>query len=285
MAPARQELMRAILDHLAALTTKLAANAAALQMAQRRHHNMRRRSEARWNRYAEALAEGVSTREQHRLQVRAQRAQDRSQFWVGRIKELHRRIDHLEVTRESVKGELHAWRRAHGIRFVGENEVVGEGVAVWKLQKAAMLRSEHNYLNGDQPGYYSQAGAERVYSHMLYGYPWGHVYDCSTWNDGINYCCRLESPSGHEYWWGGFTGTEFAESEAVARADLLPGDFIIYLRWEGDTVGHHVERILDVEHEITLGHGTSAIGRGSRFDLFNGPYVFRRMHKRCPRLN
>lgn len=285
--------MKALLDHLAALATRIAANETLLKVAQRRHHNMRRRAEARWDRVAEAgaeaEAEGTSqeSRKILRLLRRAKKAQARSRFWVERIKRQHQRIDHLEVTKETVREELKDWRKEHGIRFIGENKVRGEGVPAWKLQKAAMLRCEANYLKGTQPGYYSQEGGARDYTHALYRYPHGLIWDCSTWNDGINFACGLESPSGHEYLLGGYTATELAESKVVTRAELRPaGDFIVYLRYPGDTIGHHVERILDRDNEITMGHGDSAIDRNSRFDIFgDGLYVFRRRDDLCPRLN
>src|SRR5262249_39949129 len=129
-------------------------------------------------------------------------------------------------------------------------------------QRAASLKAMKNYQEGKQPGYYSQEGAYPDYAHSIAHMPGGRRYDCSSWRDGINYCCGLESPSGGEYKAGGYTATELAFSKRISRSEVRPGDGIVYLRYPGDMVGHHTEIVDDVEKETTIGHGDEAINSG-----------------------
>lgn len=223
-----------------------------------------------------------------RRKRRAQARHVKAIYWKGRVREDTAAIANLEGRIEDREKELAEWIKTHGVTFEGHNKVRGGTPS--QRKRAAILRAELNYLHSEQPGYYSQEGAARAYDHGLYHYPQGHIWDCSTFADGIHYVCGIESPSGSEYRLGGYTGTELANSHSVSRSRVKPGDLCVYLRYAGDTVGHHVEVVLDPDAEITIGHGDAAINRAgggsTGFNLFgDGLYTFRRMDDPCPALN
>jgi len=124
--------------------------------------------------------------------------------------------------------------------------------------------------------YYSMEGGPRDYTHILYHYPQGRIYDCSTYADGTCYVTGDPSPSGpNGFTAGGYTGTELEFCHKVT-GEVKCGDLVVYLRYSGDTVGHHVERVLDPKGKTTTGHGDSAINIGCNgsWDLFgDGLYV------------
>jgi len=190
---------------------------------------------------------------------RAYKAHLRAQFWLGRIKPLVQKIEGLEVDHGKIEAEIRKYKREHGVQIRG-NKVTG-GTARQRL-RAALLRAMLNYQQGKQPGYYSQTGLTRVYSHMLEKMPFGHIFDCSTFADGIYFVCGLKDPSDTNYV-EGWTGTEGEHGKRVSEADAQVGDLVLY----GASPHHHVEVVLDPARKTTVGHGSPPIDEGV-FDLF-----------------
>lgn len=210
-----------------------------------------------------------------RFKRRAEDRHTKAVYWRGRIKVELDKIHHLESSVQDREAAIKKWQKEHGVYFESPNKVRG-GTPEQRL-RVAIHTAALNYRKGTQPGYYSQSGATRVYRHGLEGYPYGHIWDCSTFADAVYFCCGLDSPSGPgAYHTGGYTGTELAHGHQVSRSEVRTGDLCIYLRYPGDTVGHHVEVVDDPGRETTIGHGDEAINAGT-FNLFgDGLYEFRR---------
>lgn len=263
-----------------ALQSRLRGQEAALKYAQKKHRHWRLEAQAAYKHLEEFTSPGSAVYE--RAKARYDRRHKRAVYWKGRIKRQHNRISHLERSVGEINAELAKYQSDHKVRFAGANKV--QGGTPNQRQHAASLKAMRNYQEGKQPGYYSQGGVYPDYGHSIAHMPQGHRFDCSSWRDGINYCCGLESPSGGEYRNGGYTATELAFSRKIPRSQVRPGDGIVYLRYLGDTNGHHTEIVDDVGKETTIGHGDEAINAGV-FDLFgDGLFVFTRMTKPCPAL-
>jgi cell wall-associated NlpC family hydrolase len=201
----------------------------------------------------------AETRKADRCLHRAHKAHLRSVYWRDKVKQGVQRKHDLGVHEDKIEAELTKWRKTHGVVISG-NKVEG-GTARQRL-RAALLRAMLNYQHGKQPGYYSQSGAERLYGKMLEGMPYGHIFDCSTFADGIYFCCGLKDPSATDYH-EGYTGTEGAHGKEVPAALAKVGDLVLY----GSFPHHHVEVVLDPERQTTCGHGSPPIDEGV-FDLF-----------------
>jgi hypothetical protein len=267
-------------ERLAAILEKLSTNEAVLAKCRRRHRKFRERAEHNHAEQVKAQEAGDADKAL-RCKVRAERAHHKAVYWKGRIRQQTARVNHLEHDQAEVEAEITKWKKEHGVYFEGRNKVLG-GTAPQRL-KAAQARAMLNYQRGKQPGYYSQEGAARAYDHGLYGYPYGHIWDCSTYADSMYYVCGLDSPSGPSgFTAGGYTGTEMANGRVVHdESKARPGDLVIFLRFPGDSIGHHVEVIYDPEKKLTSGHGDSAIdlAGGGSYDLFgDGLYVIRTYH-------
>lgn len=202
---------------------------------------------------------------------RAEARQDKAIYWKGRIKKDLAAVENLEARMDKREGELDAWMKTHGVRFEGENKVVG-GTPHQRL-RAGALRAYRNWREGSQPGYYSQTGGVRDYLHALWHYAAGRIWDCSTFADGLYICCGLEAPSGpNTLEVGGFTGTQGEHGKVIPESQAKSGDLVLY----GAFPHHHVEVVLDPEEKTTIGHGSAPIDPGV-FDLFgDGDFIIRR---------
>jgi cell wall-associated NlpC family hydrolase len=273
--------MNALRKMLEAVAEKLQSNEALLHKAQRRHKKFRERTEAEHRRQVAAQKAG-ETAKADRCAHRALKSHQRAVYWKGKVRQQSARISHLEKSEAELEAAIQKWKREHGIVFEGHNKVRG-GQPDQRL-RAAIHRAALNYRKGTQPGYYSQEGAARAYDHGLYHYPYGHIWDCSTFADAMYFVCGLDSPSGPSgYTAGGYTGTEMAHGKVVPESKARSGDLVIFQRYPGDTIAHHVEVVDDPTARTTIGHGDSAIdsaGGGSiGFDLFgDGLYVIRTYH-------
>lgn len=271
--------MAKLKEALQRLTEKLQSNEALLQKARRRHKKFRERAEA--NHAAQVTAqEKGETLKADRCAQRALRSHHKAIYWKGKIRQQTARINHLERSEKELEAELAKWKKEHGIYFEGENKVRG-GTIPQRL-KAAQARAMLNYKRGDQPGYYSMTGGIRDYLHGLFHYAFGRIWDCSTYGDAIYICCGLVPPSGPETLTrGGFTETQLAHGRKVSEDKARDGDAVIFLRFPGDTVGHHMEDIYDHEEKVMSGHGDAAIdlSGGGSYDLFgDGLFEIRTYH-------
>lgn len=258
--------MARIKIRLTKVLERLSSNEAQLTRARKRYKANRALAKKNHEKATEAQ-EAHDQAKADRCNHRAYRAHLRAQFWLGKVKLCVQRKEGLEVHQDKIAAELNDWKKEHGVVVEG-NEVTG-GTARQRL-RAALLRAMLNYRQHKQPGYYSQSGGERVYSKMLEGMPYGHIFDCSTFADGIYFCCGLKDPSGTDYH-EGYTGTEGANGKQVSVSQAQVGDLVLY----GPFPHHHVEVVLDPTRQTTCGHGSPPIDKGI-FNLFgDGDYIVR----------
>lgn len=205
---------------------------------------------------------------------RAERSQAKAIYWKGKVRRDKEAIGALEEIESKIEKELAEWIKTHGARLVSDNKIRGGTYEErsFLAQSTAMV----NYRNGTQPGYYSMEGGPRDYAHTLKHYAHGRIWDCSTYADGTKFVTGDPSPSGPDgFRIGGFTGTELTHCKRVTDKVEI-GDLVVYLRFSGDTTGHHVEVVYDPEKKQTSGHGDEAINIGCNgsWDLFgDGLYV------------
>lgn len=267
-------VLRKIRKAIANLKNRLVARKDALARARRRYKKFHGLADREEERAKKAASQGKIVRAE-RFERRATSRKIKAVYWRGVIKRELIKTNSLETHIGAREAQLKRWELEHGVFMEGPNKVRG-GNPEQRL-RYAIHRAALNYRKGTQPGYYSMEGAERKYAHGLKGYPWGHIWDCSTFADAMYYVCGLPSPSGAgAYRTGGFTGTELSHGRRIPQSEVRSGDLCIYLRFTGDTVGHHVEVVDDPAKESTIGHGDSAINP-STFNMFgDGLFEFRR---------
>lgn len=259
------------------IADRLTGRRADLAKSRRRHKVWRLKAEAQDAKAARAKTNGHARRAAV-LERAAKRSHVRAVYWKGRVRRDDDSIPKLEAIEGKLEKELAAWIKEHGVTFEGPNKIRG-GTAPQR-SKAAQARAMLNYNNGTAtigPAYYSMEGGVRDYAHILFHYPQGRVYDCSTYADGTKYVTGDPSPSGPTgFTAGGYTGTELEYCHKVEEGHERIGDLVVFLRYAGDTVGHHVEVVFDPDKKQTSGHGDSAIniGANGNYDLFgDGLYV------------
>lgn len=265
--------MKKIRKAIEALKHRLVARSDALSRARRHYKKFNGLADCEEERAKKAATQGKTARVE-RFERRATSRKVKAVYWRGVIKRELGKKQGLEQRISDREAQLKHWEKVHGVYMEGHNKVRG-GTPRQRL-RYAIHKAAENYQKGLQPGYYSMSGASRKYAHGLFHYPWGHIWDCSTFADAMYFVCGLDSPSGPgAYRTGGYTGTELAHGRRVSRSQVQTGDLVIYLRFFGDTVGHHVEVVDDPARETTIGHGDSAIN-ASTFNMFgDGLYEFR----------
>lgn len=215
-----------------------------------------------------------------RLDARAEKAKAKSIVWKQRAKVYTQRIHKLNVRLDRVEADIADWKRTHGVQIDG-NKVTG-GTARQRL-RAALRQAAVNCARGVQNNYYSMTGKLPDLEHTIKGMPYGHRFDCSSFATGIHKLCGLPDPNGGDYVPGAtmYTGTLYAHCETIPESEAQAGDFVLYPRWRGDSICHHVEVVVDGDQRRTVGHGSAPVDEGV-FDLFgDGLYVI----KRNPALN
>lgn len=257
------------------IADRLTGRRADLAKSRRRHKVWREHAEALDQKALRAKNNGHPIR-QAALERRADRAHVHAIYWKGRVRRDDKSIAKLEKIESTLEDELEKFIKEHGVRFEGENKIRG-GTAPQR-SFAAQSRAMLNYRNGTATAgsaYYSMEGGKRAYSHTLFHYPPGRIYDCSTYADGTKFVTGDPSPSGPAgFTEGGWTGTELEHGKKIHENDAEIGDLVIYL---GGSMGsHHVEVIFDPKRKRTSGHGDAAINIGcdGDYDLFgDGNYV------------
>lgn len=267
-------MLKKLREALESLQARLTKNQDLLGKARRRYKKFHALTEREHERHIRAERAGQTLRAE-RFKRRAESRHVRAVFWRGKIKTELAKIYHLESSIKDQEAQIQKWKKEHGIFFESHNKIRG-GTPEQRL-RVAIHTAALNYQKGDQPGYYSMTGGIRDYGHGLYHYPQGRIWDCSTFADAMYYVCGLNSPSGPDgFRVGGYTGTELAHGRRISQSEVRTGDLCIYLRFSGDTIGHHVEVVDDPAKESTIGHGDSPINAGT-FNLFgDGLFEFRR---------
>lgn len=256
---------KSLRERLQAIADRLSGRKADLAKSRRRHKVFREKAEG-LDRKADRAKTAGRIRLAELLTRNAQRAHAKSRYWKERIRRDDKAIDKLEAIEDGLEDELRKLEKH--VHFEAPNKI--RGGTYEQRSVAAQTRAMLNYRNGEQPGYYSMTGGPRDYAHVLIHYASGRIWDCSTYGDGTKYVTGDPSPSGPQgFVVGGYTGTELANCKPVV-GQVKAGDLIVYLRFTGDTVGHHVEVVYDGEKKITSGHGDEAINIGCNgsWDIF-----------------
>ncbi len=266
--------MKDLRERLQRIADRLSGRRADLSKARRRHKVWREHYESQHAKQLQREQNGHA-RLALAFKRRAQRSHVKAIYWKGQIRRDKATVAKLEALEANLAAELAAWVKAHGVTFEGHNKI--RGGTVPQRSKAAQASAMLNYRNGAQPGYYSMEGGTRDYAHALYHYAPGRIWDCSTYADGTKYVTGDLSPSGPDgFTQGGYTGTELEHCKKVAEGHERCGDLVVYLRYPGDTIGHHVEVVYDPDHKVTSGHGDAAINLGANgdYNIFgDGLYV------------
>lgn len=268
--------MTKIKERIRHVVDRITSRKADLAKARRLHKRFRELAEAADDNYVMAKNAG-----RPRLAALRKRKADRLHakaiYWKGKVRRDKEALPKLEVLETKLEQDLAEFIKKHGVTFEGENKV--RGGTYEARAHAVQVRAMQNYNAGTStvgPTYYSMEGGPRDYAHILYHYPQHRIYDCSTYADGTCYVTGDPSPSGpNGYTAGGYTGTELEYCHKVT-GEVKCGDLVVYLRYSGDTTGHHVERVLDPKAKTTTGHGDSAINIGCNgsWDIFgDGLYV------------
>lgn len=270
---------------LAKLASALKLNHKLLARAQRRYAANRKRAfvahnkQVKFQKQADVLrAEGHllaaerKTKAAGRQEHIAVKNHARAQHYLGVVKSLQQRIHGLHERDIHLQEEL---KRLDHVTVNG-NKVSG-GTPRERLRKAIHTAAD-NCSTGHQHNYYSMTGELPDLGHTLTGMPYEHRFDCSSFATGIHFVCEIADPNGGNYTTGEtmYTGSLLAHCETISRSEVKTGDFVVYLSFQGDTTGHHVEVVDDPARETTIGHGSAPIDRGV-FNLFgDGLYVFKR---------
>lgn len=269
--------MKKLLELLSSAEGKQKANERLLKRARTKAKHFREVAEREHKRQillAEKSLSGSDAEKEHflrksnRAKYKAEKAHDKSIYWKGKIKQQLARLGHIkEKTIPQIEAEIEKYKKTHHTTVSG-NHVTG-GTARARLG-LAIHTAALNYRLGLQPGYYSQSGLAPLYSHTIIRMPYGHRFDCSSFADGIYYCCGLPDPSGTDYH-GGYTGTEGGNGKEVPISKAKTGDLVLY----GPFPHHHVEIVDDPKKQTTIGHGSPPIDAGI-FDLFgDGDFIIR----------
>lgn len=262
--------MKKFKDALQRVADRITGRTADLAKSRRRAKVWREHAETQHEKQIKAEKHGHPLRAAH-FKRRAERSHVKATYWKGRVRRDHTAIDVLTGIETRLEKELDDWIKKHSVVFEGPNKI--RGGTYEQRAHAVQVKAMANYRAGTAtvgPAYYSMEGGPRDYAHTIFHYPPGRIYDCSTYADGTCYVTGDPSPSGPDgFRVGGYTGTELAHCTRVT-GEVKCGDLVVYLRFSGDTIGHHVERVLDPKAKTTSGHGDSAINIGCNgsWDIF-----------------
>jgi hypothetical protein len=112
------------------------------------------------------------------------------------------------------------------------------------------------HATGRRQSFYSQAGKWTV-DYGITGEPRGYRSDCSQFVTSMYHAAGVPDPNGTNYT-GGYTGTLASHGKYIGRADLKPGDLVLY----GPAPHHHVELYVGPGDD-TIGHGSPPVDRGT----------------------
>ena len=128
---------------------------------------------------------------------------------------------------------------------------------------AAAMMAAHLFYEGKSHRFYSQAGRWTV-NHGITGEAPGDRSDCSQFDTAICHAAGVQDPNANGYK-GGYTGTLPHGGRYVSRAELEPGDDVVY----GPYPHHHVEKFVGPGNR-TVGHGSPPVDYGDIY-MMAGP--------------
>lgn len=185
------------------------------------------------------------------------------------IHKLRTRADQLEF-------DLKHWEATHKPHVGKDGKVAsadskGEGF-IWVNKRIAV-----EYASGERPTFYSMDGSGYNVTHALLkrdqphtGQMPGQRSDCSLFGAETCLASRLPDPSDLNYK-AGYTGSALQAALAgkngwkvVSEKEMRAKGWgiVIYLRWSGDTVGHHWENYVGEGGDETIGHGSAPVDPG-----------------------
>jgi len=262
-------------EKLAALALKIGTDRKMLEVAQHRWemNHIKAVANHRAGKKAEAKAERCrkehhpraayrARKEADRCHHRAWKAHLRAEFWVGRVKEVNARIQHLTQTQAEAEALLAKLIREAGAQVDFANNKVTGGTPIQRIRIAlhtSMQRSRE---------FYSQVGTWSA-RYFLTGPPDGYRFDCSSWFISGYWTIGAPDPSGQNFN-GGWTGPLGEHGHALDHeSEAQTGDACLF----GYAPFFHVEMI--DEYPLTGGHGSAAVDRGS-VGMLPGPRQIRR---------
>lgn len=200
--------------------------------------------------------------------VKFERERERAIFWKRRCKVIAQRLYKINTERRQLEADLAEWKSKHGARVEG-NKV--KGGTVGERFILANRTAAANCAAGRRRNFYSMPGSWDCQHEIAPGPDYGERSDCSQFATGMCWTCDLPDPNGTDFT-GGYTGTlgqqnngwRFA-SEAEMRAKGW--GMVLYERWAGDMIFHHVEDYIGEGGDLTIGHGSAPVDPG-RIDLF-----------------
>lgn len=216
-----------------------------------------------------ALAEQLG-RKAKRAQHRAEKGHYKAIYWRGRIKVHTQRIHHLAADQTSLQAELQKLEAEHGAHIDGQEAKGGTPEQRWLLWWSTAVT---NCAKGIRRNFYSMAGAWDILRELVGGPASGSRSDCSSTVTGGVKGCDLPDINGTDFT-GGFTGTFLAQNNGwryCSKAAMMKKGWgvVVYLRYSGDTTGHHTEAFTPAPGapEQTSGHGSDPVDHGI-IDLF-----------------
>lgn len=211
-----------------------------------------------------------------RLDGQAEAAKQKSIAHKRTAKRKTQQIHKLRVRGDQLQADLEQWEATHGPHVGKDGKVAGadskgEGF-IWVNKRIAA-----ECASGERPTFYSMTGSGYNVTHALLrgsqphtGQMPGERSDCSLFGAETCLASRLPDPNDLEYK-AGYTGSALQAALAGKNGWTLVSEkemrakgwgIVIYLRWPGDTVGHHWENYVGEGGDMTIGHGSAPIDPG-----------------------
>lgn len=186
------------------------------------------------------------------------------------IEKLEVRSDQLHKKVEAMAPHVGKDGRVAGAKSTGEAFIFANRYVAAKC------------ASGDRPNFYSMEGPGFNVKHPLLkgsqphiGQLEGERSDCSLFGTEACWAAKLPDPNALEYK-AGYTGSALAAALAGKNGWKVVSEeamrkhgwgIVIYLRWPGDTIGHHWEDYVGEGGDETIGHGSAPVDPGV-IDLF-----------------
>ena len=176
------------------------------------------------------------------------------------IEGLHKRHGDLEAKLEAMQPHVGPQGKVVGAE-------PGEG-AIWVARFIAS-----KCAGGERPNFYSMSGSGFNVQHAIdkgtqphIGQLPGQRSDCSLFVTEVCWAADLPDPNGLNYT-AGYTGTLLGQHNGwqIVSEDVMRKrgwGIVVYLRYPGDTVGHHTEFYVGEGGTETIGHGSAPVDPG-----------------------
>lgn len=206
------------------------------------------------------------------LDARVEKSKAKAIAWKQRARRKTQQTEKLSVSKAALDKKLEAMKPRVGKdgRVAGAKSL-GEGF-IWVNRYIAS-----KCAGAERPNFYSMTAAGWNITHALLkkaqhaiGQLLGERSDCSEYGTEACWAAKLPDPNANNYE-GGYTGSALAAAMAgtsgwkiVSEAEMRSKGWgiVIYLRWEGDTVGHHWENYIGEGGDGTIGHGSAPVDPG-----------------------